>query len=316
MIAFGSAIVDGEAYRRYAEPGIGRAAERDSAVLTFAAAGPPGRSYNLILDAASQRADLEALVLVHENTEIAQPRLCEIVRDTFRDPAVGAIGCAGATGVRSIAWWEGDVVSAPVIHRYEEHHGGELPALSWTHRAPAPAEVDTLDGQLLVLSPWVVRNVRFDERLVLGHGFDLDFCLSVRAAQRTLVVADLAVIQHSSLELVSNFDIWVEAHIAIAEKWAGVLDAMLPRPDNGDGGAKNQVEVDPSGEDVLWKRRARAAEARREAARALAFSRMLKLDAQVSDLERAFAEKTGTLSWRLTKPLRTVNAMRRRRARV
>ncbi len=323
MIAFGSAIVDGEAYRRYAEPGIRRAAEPDSAVLAFAAAGPPGRSYNLILEAAAGRLDLEALVLVDEKTEIAQPQLCEIARDALRDSGVGAVGCAGARGVRSIAWWEGEIVSATVTHRYEEHHGGELPALSWAHRAPPPAEVDTLDGQLLVLAPWVVRNVRFDEGLVLGHGFDLDVCLSIRAARRTLLVADLSVIQHRSLELVSNFDIWVEAHIAIAEKWASVLDAMPPRRHDGEVEGdecdeKGQVEGKGAadGDDRLWKRRARAAEARREAARAIAFSRMLKLNAQVSELERAFAEKTGTLSWRLTQPLRTINAMRRGRARA
>ena len=58
----------------------------------------------------------------------------------------------------------GTVVSAPVIHHYEEHGGGELPAFSWTQREPPPAEVEAVDGQLLVLSPWVVRNLRFDEK--------------------------------------------------------------------------------------------------------------------------------------------------------
>ena len=57
-------------------------------------------------------------------------------------------------------------------------------ALAGPQRGPPPAEVDTLDGQLLVLSPWAVRNVRFDESLLLGHGYDLDFCLQVRAAGR------------------------------------------------------------------------------------------------------------------------------------
>jgi hypothetical protein len=297
LIAFGSAIADGEAYRRYAEPGIRRAAEADSEVLTFAAVGPPGRSANLILDAAARYDDLEALVLVHPNTEIVTPELCGVVRGVLADPAIGAIGATGANGVRGLAWWEGEVFSAPVTHRYEEHHGGELPALSWTRRLPPPAEVQTLDGQLLVLSPWVVRNVRFDEKLVLGHGYDIDFCASVRAAGRKLLVADLPVVHHRSLELVDNLEIWVEAHIAVAQKLGASLTA-------GQNGAADEDD---------WRRRARQAEARREAARSIAFSKMLVLDAQVAELERELKAITDSPSWRWTAPLRTLNAARRRR---
>ena len=59
--------------------------------------------------------------------------------------------------------------------------GGELPALSWkTEELPSYAhtgEVDTVDGFVLALSPWAVRNVRFDESLGQLHGYDFDFCL-------------------------------------------------------------------------------------------------------------------------------------------
>ena len=79
------------------------------------------------------------------------------------------IGCVGAVGVRSIAWWEASVTCASFINRYEEHGGGDLPSFSWAwNEAPAYArigEVETLDGFVLVLSPWVVRNIRFDESL-------------------------------------------------------------------------------------------------------------------------------------------------------
>ena len=87
-------------------------------------------------------------------------------------------------------------------------------------------EVDTVDGFLLVLSPWAVRNVRFDESLVLGHGFDLDYCLQVRAAGRKVVTADLRVVHHHSLELVSDLDLWVEAHMRVAEKWDGRMPGV------------------------------------------------------------------------------------------
>ena len=295
MIAFGSSISGGEAYRRYAEPGIRLAAEPDSEVFAFAAVEPIARTYNLLLEAAAAREDLEALALVHPHTEIVDPQFCAKVRTALADPEVGVVGCAGARRVHSIAWWEGDVVRANVRQRYEEYGGGEIESVSWAQRQPPPGEVQALDGQLLVLSPWAVRNVRFDETLLLGHGFDLDFSLQVRAAGRKLMVADLHVSHHRSLELISDLEVWIEAHIRMAEKWSGTLD-------------------DVPADDAGWKRRARRAEARREAARAIAMSESLKLDARVLELEQEFKQKTGTTSWRLTAPLRALNQLRRERS--
>lgn len=292
MIAFGCAISGAEAYRRYAEPGIALAREPDSQVFAFAAVEPVGRTYNLVLDAAAACDDLEALALVHPHTEIVDPGFCTKVRDALRDPDVGIVASAGGRAVQSIAWWEGEVVCGNVRQRYEEYHGGEIESFSWTRHIPPPGEVEAVDGQLLVLSPWVVRNLRFDEALLLGHGFDLDFGMQVREAGRKLVVADLHVVHHRSLELVSDLAVWVEAHIQVAEKWSHRL-GDVPRDEAG------------------WKRRARRAEARREAARAIAMSESLKLDARVLELEREFEQKKATVSWRLTAPLRALNRARR-----
>ena len=292
MIAFGSSISGAEAYRRYAEPGIRRAAEPDSVVLAYAAVEPVARTYNLILEQAARLDDLEALVLVHPHTEIGQQDFCSRVRRALADPQVGAVGCAGARNVSSIAWWEGQVVCGNVRQRYEEHGGGEVPTVRWTEHLAPPGEVAALDGQLLILSPWTVSNIRFDESLLLGHGFDLDFSLEVRRAGRKLMVEDLEVIHHRPIELVGDLAVWVEAHIQVAQKW----DHMLH---------------EPPPDELGWKRRARRAEARRESARSLAMSESLKLDARVLELERRFQDMTSTVSWRLTEPLRALNHRRR-----
>jgi hypothetical protein len=292
MIALACAITSGEAYRRFAEPGVRRAAEPDSEIYAYAAVQPIARTYNLILDAAAGRDDLEALVLVHPHTEIVDPNLCAKVRAALADADVGAVGASGATGVRGIAWWDGAVVSAPVTHAYGEHGSGELPAYSWTERTPPPAAVDCLDGQLLAISPWAVRNLRFDETLTLNYGFDLDFSLQVRASGRKLMVANLRLVHHRPLQLVENLELWVEGHIRLAEKWDSVLNGDVP-------------------DEAAWKRRARRAEAEREAARAIAFSGELKLDARVLELERELEEKLDSVSWRLTAPLRAANRLRR-----
>ena len=289
MIAFGTAITRPEVYRACAEPGIRLAAEPSAVVYDLPAIGSIFRSYNAVLDRAATRDDLEALVLVHQDARIVSPDLGSTIRATLADPAVGVIGCAGAIGVRNIAWWEGSVTLSSFINRYEEHGGGDLHAFSWSWGdAPAYArtgEVETLDGFLLVLSPWVVRNLRFDEGLGGFHGYDLDLCLQVREAGRKVVTADFRAIHHRPLEMLPDPEEWIDAHVRIAEKW----DGRMPGIGYGVG---------------TWRQRALRAEAQRDAARALAHSTDLETQARVAMLEHALAETRGSLSWRLTAPLR------------
>jgi hypothetical protein len=290
MIVFASSITEPDTYKRCAEPGIRLAAEGDSEILANAAAGSLFRSYNLILDAIAERDDVEALVLLHQDAEIADRDFCAKLRRALSDPDVGVVGCVGAIGVRSIAWWEGSVTWASFVHRYRELGGGDLPAFAW-NGAETPAyartgEVDTVDGFVMGLSPWTVRNVRFDESLGTQlHGYDFDFCLQVRAAGHKVVTEDFKVIHHHSLELIGNPDTWIDAHMRVAEKW----DGRMP----GVGAAGGD-----------WRERARRAEAEAAAARAQAVSIQLQSDARLKEV----TESTG---WRLTEPLRRLNALRR-----
>jgi hypothetical protein len=297
MIVFASSITDPDVYARCAEPGIRLAAESDSEVLANAAAGSLFRSYNLILDMVADRDDLDALVLLHQDAEITDPDFCTKLRRALDDPDVGLVGCVGAIGVRSIAWWEGSVTWASFTHRYRELGGGEIPAFSWNgERLPAYArtgEVDTIDGFVMGLSPWVVRNVRFDESLGMLHGYDFDFCLQVRAAGRKAVTADFKAIHHHSLELISEPETWIAAHMRVAEKWDGRMPSVGVVP--GD-----------------WKERARRAEAEAAAARAEVVALEMQTEARAQLHKRELEEVTGSRSWRLTKPLRELNLLRRR----
>jgi hypothetical protein len=294
MIVFASSITEPDTYKRCAERGIQVAAAgaggADIEVMPHSAAGSLFRSYNLILDTLAERDDLEALVLVHQDAEIADPSFVAKLGQALSDADVGVVGCVGAVGVRSIAWWEGSVTWASFVHRYRELGGGELPAFAWNGAGmPAYArtgEVDTIDGFVMGLSPWTVRNVRFDESLGPLHGYDFDFCLQVRDAGRKVVTADFKVIHHHSLELIGNAETWVEAHMRVAEKW----DGRMPNVGVVAG---------------TWKERARRAEAEAAAARAQAVSIQLQSDARLKEI----TESTG---WRLTEPLRRLNAMRRR----
>ena len=297
MIAFGAAMTDPEAFRRYARAGIARVAEPDSESYAIAAVGTICRSYNLVLDRAARSEELEALVLLHQEVEIADPGFCAKIRRAFEDPDVAVVGVAGATGVRSIAWWEGEISCGRVTQRYQEFGGGELPAFSFKERRPAPAEVEMVDGFLMALSPWAVRNLRFDESLWLGHGYDLEFCLRARKAGRRVVTADLQVVHHhAELEMIDDLDLWTAGHMHAAEKLEGrIAGADPPRP---------------------WKERARRAEAARDGARTVAYSTSHGCDAELAPLEREIEEMEKSLSWRITAPLRRLNAWRRNAARA
>jgi len=304
MIVFGCSITAPEVYDRAAGPGLELAKEDDSVVLANAAAGSIFRSYNLLMDLAAKHEDLEALVLVHQDAEITDPEFCTKVRAALADPEVGVVGCVGAIGVRSIAWWEGSVTWASFVHKYGELGGGELPSFSWgANRQPyaRTGEVDTVDGFVMCLSPWVVRNLRFDEGLGTLHGYDFDFCLTVREAGRKVVTADLQVIHHHSLELISNPDQWIDAHMRIADKWEGRMPGV--GVEGGD-----------------WKARARRAEAMAAVSRAQVVSSQMQAEARAAQMQRDFDETIESLSWRLTVPLRKANVARktlveRRRAR-
>lgn len=297
MIAFGCSVSEAEPYVRYAAPGIALAREPDSQVLVFAAMDTISRSYNLLLHAAGECDDLEALVLVHPHAEIADPDLCAKVRTALSAPDVAVVGAAGASAVRSLAWWDAAVSCGAVTYSYTDYGGGSFAGFPWAAASRPPAEVEVVDGFLLALSPWAVRNLRFDEQLVLGHGYDVDLCLQARATGRRVVTADLAVIEHRSLDLISDLELWVESHIALARKWGDELAGETP-----------------ASRALSPRQRARRAEAERECARAVAYFKRLGYDARVEALERSLSELTGTTPWRLTEPLRRINKWRRDRA--
>jgi Glycosyltransferase like family len=289
MIAFGCSITKPDQFRRCAEPGIRRAAETDSAHYALPAVGSIAESYNAMLDRAAQHDDLEALVLVHQDAELMDADLCTTVREALRDPDVGLVGCVGALDVRSIAWWEGSVTLASFINRYEGHGGGDLESFSWTRENAPPwtrtGEVETLDGFVLVFSPWAVRTIRFDEALSRFHGYDLDYCLQVREAGRKVVTADFRAIHHREIEMLPDREEWIEAHISVAEKWDGRMPPVGTAPGS-------------------WRERALRAEAERDVATAMAHTKVAELDARARELRRGIDETRTSLSWRLTAPLR------------
>jgi Glycosyltransferase like family len=183
VIAFGCPIRDEEAYRRHAAPSIERVREADSLVIEKRGYDSIQQPYNEILEEAAAHEDLEAVILLHEDTTLDEPRLPGIVRSHLADPAVGVIGSIGARELTGLDWWNATRLGAaatPLIHRdYFQYSRG-------AHDA------DAVDGYLMIVSAAVAGRVRFDERGKADfHGYDVDFCFRVRARGFRVVVDDI-----------------------------------------------------------------------------------------------------------------------------
>jgi Glycosyltransferase like family len=292
MIMFGSAVTDFAVYERCAVPGLDRVKESDSVVLAHRSIGSVFRNYNFILGEARKRDDLEALVLIHQDAELVDPDFCEIIRTELRDPDVALIGCAGAVGVRSIAWWEGGVTWAGFNHRYEELGGGDLPAMTWDREQIPPyvatGEVDSIDGFVIVLSPWAVNEVEFDETMGDLHGYDFDLCCQVRMAGKKVVTADFRAIHHHSLDVINDPGGWKDSYVRVIEKWEGKLPNVR-EPEN-----------------------LKMYSLRSEAEAAFYRARLNSYHHKLEALDDLVREMQTSNSWRLTRPLRAIGRLLRR----
>jgi len=186
MIAFAACVGSEEKFRTLAQPGLRLACEPDSLVAEVTTGSSIFSAYNEVLDAFAERDDLEALVLLHEDLEIVDSDFCGKVRRRLADPDVAIVGVIGGRGVGGLAWWEGEGRGRCLESRGLVDFGG------------GAHDVDTVDGLLMALSPWAVRNLRFDEQRFSGfHGYDADLCFQARAAGKRVVVDEIGVVHHT-----------------------------------------------------------------------------------------------------------------------
>src|SRR4051794_27373776 len=187
VIAYAACIGDPEKFRSICLPGLQRVTGPDDLVIEAEHSESIFAAYNEVLDAVGDRDDLEALVLLHEDTEVTDPGLGDVLRAHLADPDVGVVGAVGARGIESLSWW-----TAETFGRIRETRG-VLDFGGGTH------DVDTVDGLVMCLSPWAVRNLRFDDESYAGFdAYDADFCAQVRAAGKRVLVAELPVVHRHS----------------------------------------------------------------------------------------------------------------------
>jgi hypothetical protein len=207
MIAFACCVGSPDKFREYAQPGLRKVCEPDSLVAEVTTDSSIFSAYNEVLDAFADAPGLEALVLLHEDLEIVDSDFCGKVRRRLADPSVAILGVIGARGVTSLAWWEGEGRGRCVETRGVVDFGGGF------------HDVHTVDGLLMVLSPWAVRNLRFDEERFSGfHGYDADLCFQACAAGKRVVVDEIAVIHHTKGGY-GDLEAYAACDRAFREKW-------------------------------------------------------------------------------------------------
>jgi hypothetical protein len=207
VIAFVSCVGTPATYDNCVMPGLRRAAEPDSVVATVSTTTSIHQAYNEALNHFAAAEDLEALVLLHEDVEILTTDFCTRLRAALIDPDVAIVGPIGARGVTSLAWWEGEMAGRV----------GDTRGL--LEKGFHPPEVDALDGLMLCLSPWTVRNLRFDAVTYRGfHAYDIDLCFATRASGRKVIVADLPVMHYTKGGF-GDQEAWLGNDAAFRLKW-------------------------------------------------------------------------------------------------
>jgi hypothetical protein len=208
VIAFAACVGTPEKLARCAAPGLQRVMEPDSVFAELETDHSIHEAYNEAFEHFAAYEDLEALVLLHEDCELLDVDFCARVRAALSDPSVAITGAVGARGVTGLAWWEGEICGRAMETRGVVE-GDEL-----------DRDVDALDGLLLVLSPWAVRNLRCDAGTFTGfHAYDVDLCFAARAAGRRVTTAPLNVMHHTKGGY-GDVAAWRAADAAFRRKWA------------------------------------------------------------------------------------------------
>ena len=143
-------------------------------------------AYNTILD-AYQDADLDALILQHDDLELVDPAGEGKLVDAVLDPAVALAGVAGGGSDAGLAWWN----QTPIGHQQTD-----AMVIDFGQRA---GDVQALEGSVLTFGRWAIGNLRFDERFPGFHGYDVDICRTAWNLGKRVVVVDVDTWHHNSM---------------------------------------------------------------------------------------------------------------------
>ena len=240
MIAYAVCVGDPEKFRTICLPGLARVRTPEDLVIEAEHPTSIFAAYNEVLDAVRDRDDLEALVLLHEDTEILGPDLPDLLRRRLAEPDVAIVGAVGARGITGLSWWD-----AP------ERFGGIVESRGLLHFSDGAQEADTVDGLFMALSPWTVRNLRFDEGSYTGFdAYDADLCAQARAAGKRVLAEEMPIVHRhtrvGALRADTGAGSFVGNDRVFREKWEKLLRESQRRQAASGAGVRDDAKGDDS----------------------------------------------------------------------
>jgi hypothetical protein len=201
-------------YERFALAGITAVAEPGSVVMRRQGMSLQ-RAYNEMLEEAAAAADLEAIVLPHQDLRIEETSFNRRLRAVLEDPSIALVGAVGGRGVQSLGWDD----DAEMVGTMGGWVHGEVTRFR-SEGLDGPLDVDVLDGTLLIFSAWAARNLRFDLRFERDfHAYDVDMCFQALTLGRRVVVADLWSVHCGFGTIAPRRGSWVRASLELDRKW-------------------------------------------------------------------------------------------------
>lgn len=185
MLMFGTCVGYPDKWRKYALPGVQFNMDEPYRYVAQASVGHVAKTYQDILECARAMPDVEALVLLHDDLQIQDPKLASKIR---RAIAAGydIVGLVGTTKLTSLYWWE----HGPSTWRGYAVDGRNGRTVVCGADGTEDARVASVDGMLFAMSRWAIDNVNFDPDLYNGiHGYVEHACMQARAVGVTRIDA-------------------------------------------------------------------------------------------------------------------------------
>lgn len=217
VIVFGCCVGAGRRFEAIAEPALSRLMRPEDEIVALPGTDGICAVYNRVLRHARRRADCEAVVLLHDDTELVGGHTRDRLLRAVRRRGVGVVGVAGGRDLFGPQWWYarrrvGRVVDHTAPRRFLRTRG----------------DVDVVDGLVLVLAPAAFGSLDFDEQGLRGyHGYDTDYCLRVREAGLRVRVEPLDYVHRDKQDL-GDEAAYDGAQRLLLERWQHRIRPLTP----------------------------------------------------------------------------------------
>lgn len=169
-------------------------------------------AYNAVLDVASEVADLDGVLLIHDDVQFVGDVLGAL-RRTLAQRDVGLVGTVGGTGrCFGMSWFSREIWRGDLPEERLATHGGEK-----------CGDVDVIDGFLMALSAEVAHQLRYDLSDCKGfHRYDAELSSMVSSLGRRIVVHPLPALHVNEGGVFgsrSSYTAWARSNLKWRLKW-------------------------------------------------------------------------------------------------